>query len=228
MHDDTPDLIDLMNIRNETNEIPKNSENLKTMLNHKLVLLLQNIQEKNSQYDKAQLIELLKMIQGPDDKLSDKKIEEFVESFNSGPVALDIPRLKEVLTKFEKSKLFEKHRKFGLGASTTETPAFIDDENDDDDFENADEETDDDELTTTTTTTTTTFVPPHDPHYHHHHVGEIVSGHGHLKKGPHGSLVIEPEHEKLDVNPHELKPNHAGTMLSYASHTEEKSKPIDD
>lgn len=213
-----------MNIRNETNEIPKNSENLKTMLNHKLVVLLQNIQEKNSQYDKAQLIELLKMIQGPDEKLSDKKIEEFVESFNSGPVALDIPRLKEVLTKFEKSKLFEKHRKFGLGASTTETTSFIDDENDEDEDDNSDEE-DDDELTTTTTTTTT-FVPPHDPH--HHHVGEIISGHGHLKKGPHGSLVIEPEHEKLDVSPHDMKPNHAGTMLSYASHTEKKSKPIDD
>lgn len=210
-----------MNIRNETNEIPKNSENLKTMLNHKLVVLLQNIQEKNSQYDKAQLIELLKMIQGPDDKLSDKKIEEFVESFNSGKVALDIPRLKEVLTKFEKSKLFEKHRKFGLGASTTETSSFNDDQNEDD-GENSDEEDDVDELTTTTTTT---VLPPH---HHHHHVGEIVSGHGHLKKGPHGSLVIEPEHEKLDVNPHELKPNHAGTMLSYASHSEEKSKPIDD
>lgn len=61
-------------------------------------------------------------------------------------------------------------------------------------------------------------------HQHHHVVGEHVAG-GRLVKGPHGALVVEPDeppvglvvvqHERLDVNPIELKANHAGTMLSY-------------
>ncbi|XP_055922050.1 uncharacterized protein LOC129953189 [Eupeodes corollae] len=62
-------------------------------------------------------------------------------------------------------------------------------------------------------------------HLHQHHVNDnIVSSHGHLARGPHGALVIEPDRiheEKLDVNAHELKPNHAGTLLSYHSHSGE-------
>lgn len=62
-------------------------------------------------------------------------------------------------------------------------------------------------------------------HVHQHHVNDnVVASHGHLTRGPHGALVIEPDRihkEKLDVNAHELKPNHAGTLLSYHSHSGE-------
>ncbi|XP_055376806.1 probable serine/threonine-protein kinase fhkB [Condylostylus longicornis] len=78
----------------------------------------------------------------------------------------------------------------------------------------------------------------HSKHHHHmhhqhghHHLGEHL-GHGHLTHGPHGSLVIEPDHidhddveiqhsnghERINVNPNDLKPNNAGTLLSYSSH----------
>lgn len=68
----------------------------------------------------------------------------------------------------------------------------------------------------------------HNSHSHlhqKHHVNDnIIASHGHLARGPHGALVIEPDRiheEKLDVNAHELKPNHGGTLLSYHSHSGE-------
>jgi neuroblastoma suppressor of tumorigenicity 1 len=83
------------------NEIPQfhpttshqvRTENIKAMLNNRLISLLKNIQEKNSHYDKKELVELLKIIQGPDQTLSDKNIVDFVESLNSEHIELDIPR----------------------------------------------------------------------------------------------------------------------------------------
>lgn len=64
-------------------------------------------------------------------------------------------------------------------------------------------------------------------HQHQHHENDNVVAsqlHGHLTRGPHGALVIDPSEvheEKLEVNAHELKPNHAGTLLSYHSHSSE-------
>lgn len=176
---DAPDLLNshMMNEtqHTETKIETKHRENLRSILNNTLMTLLKNIQESNSAKDKGQLKDLLKMIrdQYPDENYSDESIAEIVESFNSDQISLDIPKLKEILFKFELSK----HNHL----ETNEVHSF-------------------------------------DHHHHKHHVGEAVQGGGHLTHGPHGSLVVDPAvniHSKLDVNPHEFKPNHAGTMLSY-------------
>lgn len=219
---DVPDLLKILHNRNETNSIShsEHSENMKAIMNHKIVTLLQNIQEKNSPYDKEQLIDLLKMIQGPEQKLSDKNIADFVESLNSENIQLDLNRLREVLTKFEHSKYFEKHRKTypdvpteQMSSSASPNPVNVD------------------VIKPTIDKQDVATIPAHTTtdKNHHHHIGETILGHGHLTKGPNGALVIDPGriHEKLDVNPHELKPNHAGTLLSYSSHSAEKTKSLE-
>lgn len=186
---DAPDLLDL-HMMNETH-VPdkietKHRENLRSILNNTLMTLLKNIQESNSAKDKGQLKDLLKMIrdQYPDENYSDESIAEIVESFNSDQISLDIPKLKEILFKFELSK-YNHERPL----ETNEVHA---------------------------------FDHHHLKHNHHHHqTGEAMGG-GHLTHGPHGSLVVDPNniniHSKLDVNPHDFKPNHAGTMVSYDHH----------
>lgn len=71
---------------------------------------------------------------------------------------------------------------------------------------------------------------PHPNHHHHHHVVGEQLGPGRLVHGPHGALIVEPveqvQHERLDVNPIELKANHAGTMLSYDGHHHDLPTPI--
>uniref|UniRef100_A0A2M3Z1Y9 CTCK domain-containing protein n=1 Tax=Anopheles braziliensis TaxID=58242 RepID=A0A2M3Z1Y9_9DIPT len=71
----------------------------------------------------------------------------------------------------------------------------------------------------------------HRQHHHQHVVGERIDAHHHLGWGPHGALVIRAneedleEHrsiqngheiqEKINIHAHELKPNHAGMVVSY-------------
>lgn len=181
---DAPDLLDLhmLNDTNSESKIEtKHRENLRSILNNTLMTLLKNIQESNSAKDKSQLKDLLKMIrdQYPEENYSDESIAEIVESFNSDQIALDIPKLKEILFKFELSK--NNHER---PLETNEVHH---------QFEH------------------------HTQHRHHHNhqSGEIMGG-GHLTHGPHGSLVVDPE--KLEVNSNDLKPNHAGTMVSYDNH----------
>ncbi|CAD7094047.1 unnamed protein product [Hermetia illucens] len=304
---DVPDLLRLLNNRNETNTVQNSihAENVKSLMNHKIVTLLKNIQEKNSRYDKDQLIDLLRTIQGPEHhKLSDEKIADFVESLNSENVELDLVRLREVLSKFERSKYFEKHRKYLLGGHHIDedqrrqhrhhhhhphhqmalnnngesNPHLYDSEENglidgyqhthqfddkamsdvdtinsehvehDSSHPSKEHQTDDIVIDSiinghhgqarlsgtipgrplSTVTTSPSYQHTsvhHHQHQHHlqpqhyHHAGEEILGHGHLIKGPNGALVIEPDriHEKLDVNSHELKPNHAGTLLSYSA-----------
>jgi neuroblastoma suppressor of tumorigenicity 1 len=184
--ENAPELLDL-HMMNETHESKietKHRENLRSILNNTLMTLLKNIQESNSATDKAQLKDLLKMIrdQYPDENYSDESIAEIVESFNSDQISLDIPKLKEILFKFELSKYNHQHQQ---ALKTNE-------------------------------------VHLHSKHPHHHS-GESIGG-GHLTHGPHGSLVVAPVdpnvniHSKLDVNPHDFKQNHAGTIVSYDSH----------
>lgn len=56
----------------------------------------------------------------------------------------------------------------------------------------------------------------------HHHVGDqqrIGSEHGHLIKGPHNSIVFEPEiEEKLNIDSNMVKPNQEGLVISYENH----------
>ncbi|XP_035776723.1 uncharacterized protein LOC118458410 [Anopheles albimanus] len=75
----------------------------------------------------------------------------------------------------------------------------------------------------------------HHHHHQHHVVGERIDAHHHLGWGPHGALVIRAneedleEHrsiqngheiqEKINIHAHELKPNHAGLVVSYDHRT---------
>lgn len=169
---DMPDIFDSIHNTNETHDNTdtnkvetKHRENLRSVLNNTIMTLLKNIQESNSEKDKAQLKDLLKMIrdQYPDENYSDESIAEIVESFNSDTVSLDIPKLKEILFKFE----IYKHN------------------------HNVD--------------TNEVHFKPHVMENHHHH-----SHKSHLNH--HGAQT------KLNMNPNDFKPNHAGTMVSYNSH----------
>lgn len=209
-------------------------------LNAKLIALLKSIQEQedesiNFNYDKAQLKELLEIIEGSEHQLSDKNLMEFVNFVNvhnSEDLELDLSRLKDVLTNFQESQdLTERHRQFGLGkaeSSSGHVGAGLEGshlgmhhlkgshvgmgihEN-----KNS--------LEGTTDT----------KHYEKsHYIGEEQKmitkiGLGHLIRGPHGSLVLEEEHpsgveEKLNVEPHLLKPNHAGTVMEYENHSKKQ------
>lgn len=125
---DVPDLLNVLHQRNETNTTisSEHNENVKNLMNNKIISLLQNIQEKNSQYDKFQLMELLRMVQASsaksnitsedgtkdgsqEEELSDSMIAEFVESLSAEHIELDVPKLKEILIKYEHSKLLEKN-----------------------------------------------------------------------------------------------------------------------
>lgn len=255
---DAPDLLDVLQLRNESNTTvsTEHSEHVKTLMNNKIVALLQSIQEKNSQYDKTQLKELLRLLHGPNDaSLSDNVYTEFVESLNSEHIELDVPKLTEILVKFEKSQLLHEQRI----APKTDSDNFTNSTvigADDSDVERKDAhilhhhkqkhhhhshhrsnhvgndvngasvldaagERHDPLATAAVISPILEHEMPeqHQQHHHHHHAGESF-GHGHLVKGPRGALVIEPDqqpnvHEQLDVNPHELKLNHAGTMVSY-------------
>lgn len=144
----------------------KHRENLRSVLNNTLMTLLKNIQESNSSKDKAQLKDLLKMMrdQYPDENYSDESIAEIVESFNSDTISLDIPKLKEILFKFELYK--DSHKQIKENSVDTNEVHF----------------------------------KAHDGQHHVH------------KSHHHGAQT------KLDMNPGDFKPNHAGTMLSYNSH----------
>lgn len=255
-YNDVPDLLNVLHLRNETNTTisSEHTENVKNMMNNKIVMLLQNIQEKNSQYDKSQLIELLQMIQGPEKKLSDKSLANFVDSLSSEHIELDVPRLKEILLKFEHSKLYEKHRKYGLGpaAAGPTTTANIGTDSGDNVLGTSEgiegshiemgylkgshigmgiHSSDNDDTNEMLDAVDQHSKSEHTLHHNHHVSGESF-GYGHLIKGPHGALVIEPNshvHEKLDVNPHDLKLNHAGTLVTYGSHVSDKnSQPVDE
>lgn len=227
-------------------------------MNNKIVALLQSIQEKNSQYDKAQLKELLRLLHGPNDaSLSDNVYTEFVESLNSEHIELDVPKLTEILVKFKQSQLLHEQQKAPKTDSDNFTNSTVIGT---DDSVNVDldgnehhshhhkqkhhhhshhrsnhvgndvngasvlgaSERHDPLATASVISPILEHEMPeqHQQHHHHHHHAGESFGHGHLVKGPRGALVIEPDqqpnvHEQLDVNPHELKLNHAGTMVSY-------------
>ena len=164
---DMPDIFDSIHTHtNETHDNPdlhkvenKHRENLRSILNNTVMTLLGNIQQSNSEKDKGQLKDLLKMVrdQYPDENYSDESIAEIVESFNADTISLDIPKLKEILFKFEI--------------------------------------------------------------YKHNHHDNIDTNEVHFK--PHHNHKIQPhgsQQTKLDMNPNDFKPNHAGTMVSYDSH----------
>ncbi|KAL3272226.1 hypothetical protein HHI36_022709 [Cryptolaemus montrouzieri] len=119
---------DLMDLKPEikVNRIAKlpqedsNNVERKYDLTSKLLKLLKAIQNEPSntilKYDKDEIKSLVDMVQGPEKRLDDKNLLEFVNYVNSNNIddfELDIQKLKEVLLSYQKNKdLIEKHRNF--------------------------------------------------------------------------------------------------------------------
>ncbi|GLV46692.1 hypothetical protein CBL_13140 [Carabus blaptoides fortunei] len=248
--DDVPELLRFLPNKTRTNAHNLNFDvtNVKTKqqkyeINAKLIALLKSIQDQdddspNFNYDKAQLRELLNIIEGSEHQLSDKNLMEFVNFVNvhnSEDLELDLSRLKEVLTNFQDSQeLAERHRHFGLGkADGSHVGLGLD-------MghlgihhlkgSHINMNTHDNDGITKNTLDETSNVKHFEKK---HYLGErqkIVTqvGLGHLIKGPHGSLVVAEDHpsgvdEKLNVEPHLLKPNHAGMELSYENNSKKQN-----
>lgn len=210
---DVPDLLDSINMMNETerDEVEmKHRESLRSILNNTLMTLVKNMHESNSAKDKAQLKDLLKMIrdQYPEDEVTDESIAEFLDMFQKDQVQLEIPKLKEILFKFELSKhnhAFKPQKSHEDSNPSIET-------NEIHHYDPHGAKQDSNELLHHLSNKNKHHLHQHNKH--HHHLGETIDNDAHLVHGPHGSLVVE---RKIAMNPHELKPNHAGTMLSYGS-----------
>ncbi|RZB39875.1 uncharacterized protein BDFB_003870 [Asbolus verrucosus] len=204
-------------------------------LNSKLINLLKSIQnegdDSNISYDKNQLKELLKIIEGSETELSDKNLMEFVNFVNihnSEDLELDLSRLKEVLTTFQKNQnILERHRDFGLGQSQKNNA------NIERDLKKYNlpinfgiEGVPSSQFKPITNENTAKINP------HNHHLGEEVRvglNVDHLVKGPHGSMVLSPNlkvEEKLNIDSDVLKPNHDGVVIAYENHN--KNHKIND
>ncbi|XP_044740987.1 GATA zinc finger domain-containing protein 14-like [Chrysoperla carnea] len=199
-------------------------------LNTKLINLLKNIQnssqndstptENNFNFDHELLSELLAIIEGSENHLNDKNLMEFVNFVNvhnSEDFELDLSRLKNVLTKYENEN---KNKQFELCDNA---------EDDNTNVDSIEYATLNNQDATKTSVKTDAIKEDHD---HNHFAGEHIDialddnkAHlsGHLIPGPHGSLVVQPDdteniEEKLNIEPHQLRPNHEGTIINYESH----------
>uniref|UniRef100_A0A182W599 CTCK domain-containing protein n=1 Tax=Anopheles minimus TaxID=112268 RepID=A0A182W599_9DIPT len=238
------------------------TDNVKKLLHQKIVKLLRSVEETNSQSDREQLIEMIRLIKGT----SDRNWDELVESLQSENSILDFNRLRSELVEDEPlnvpafggadgdsaddagkkqadhdsaesqnkhsstpeyadhQRLMQhqydalRHRQNHLHESTKETAAEV-------------------EKTSQEVHTPAEAVTPvrsHHHAHHHHMVGERIDAHHHLARGPHGALVIQADRddleihrsiqngheikEKIHIQAHELKPNHAGTVVTYDGH----------
>lgn len=192
------------------------TDNVKKLLHQKISTLLNNIEETNSKHDREQLIEMIKLIKGS----SDRNWDDLMESLQSENSILDFEKLRAELEVEDDPDFHTKPL----------TPEQLDHErllkhqfdilNHPHHPHQSQESGESQE---------------HPKHHHHHHVvGErVLDNHHHLERGPHGAVVIAPDDEevsrnygheikqKINIHPHELKPNHAGTILTYDNHHSE-------
>lgn len=189
------------------------TDNVKRLLHQKITHLLKSVEETNSKHDREQLVEMIKLIKGS----SDRNWDDLMESLQSENSILDFEKLRAEL-EIEEDPEFHpkpmtpeqhdherllKHQFDILNHHQPEASAESQE------------------------------VPKHHPH-HHHVVGERLDEHHHLERGPHGALIIAPDDEevsrtygheikqKINIHPHELKPNHAGAILTYDNHHSEQ------
>lgn len=245
--EDVPELLHFDPPNNRSDIHHRNvSDTRRIELNADLLNLLKAIQEEsdedlsNLNYDRSQLKKLLEMIEGPEHKLTDKNLMEFVNSVNihnSDDFELDLNKLKDVLTSFRKDQeVINRHKAFGLGSVVlTDTTV-----------QNANINRDLDNLGKKYNNNNFGFEGSHlgMGHYKgshigmgisqannnhiktedvstkgHHHLGDqqrIGSEHGRLVKGPHNSIAFEPEvEEKLNIDSNMVKPNQEGLVISY-------------
>lgn len=214
-------------------------------LDDKLMKLLRKIQNGDrdiSKYDWRELEMLLRLVDGSE-ILSDQNVLEFVNyvnANNSEDFELDVNKLKEVLLAYEKSKnIIEKSDQFWTG--------FSDNSKIEEDIKQILKKHNlDDSLfgiegnrlgmkhrftgshismgiksppPTVTEPRTETTTQNNEQNHHHHLMEEGQAGleRGHLIKGPHGSLVLNPDiptENKLNIQDH-LKQNHLSSVVTY-------------
>lgn len=195
------------------------TDNVKKLLHQKITTLLDSIEETNSKHDREQLVEMIKLIKGS----SDRNWDDLMESLQSENSILDFEKLraeleveddpdfhpKPLTPEQQDHERLLKHQFDILNHAPQHHPH----------HQSSQESAESQE---------------HPKHHHHHVVGErILDDHHHLERGPHGALVIAPDDEevsrnygheikqKINIHPHELKPNHAGAILTYDNHHSE-------
>uniref|UniRef100_A0A182Q866 CTCK domain-containing protein n=1 Tax=Anopheles farauti TaxID=69004 RepID=A0A182Q866_9DIPT len=220
------------------------TDNVKKLLHQKIVKLLRSIEETNSPSDREQLIEMIQLIKGT----SDRNWDELVESLQSENAILDFDRLRTELVEDEPlsvaPSLAEATEHGGSKKQTIQQQSAALEYADHQRLmhhqydslrhrhDHAPKELDAREE----------MVPEkpvvqdgtHQHAAHHHVAGERVDAHHHLARGPHGALVIQADRtdtelhrshqngheikERIHIQAHELKPNHAGTIVTYDGH----------
>uniref|UniRef100_U5EUC2 Putative neuroblastoma suppressor of tumorigenicity 1 n=1 Tax=Corethrella appendiculata TaxID=1370023 RepID=U5EUC2_9DIPT len=196
---DISDLLEVIYLANDNDTDPSanhydhlNNHNHQ-LFNKKIAAVLKNIQEKNLKYDKMQLIELLKMIQSPDNdngKHNDKTLDHLIESLKHENPQLDTKQLRDVFRSLDEnnhhSHRYQPHQPHhhANGEIVDQTHhlqkglhgALIIKSNDENDGNTDDED---------------------------------------------GDIILDTEiKEKLKVKSDELNPNHAGTVLTYGHHND--------
>uniref|UniRef100_A0A182PR29 DAN domain-containing protein n=1 Tax=Anopheles epiroticus TaxID=199890 RepID=A0A182PR29_9DIPT len=211
------------------------TDNVKKLLHQKIVKLLRSVEETNSQSDRAQLIEMIRLIKGT----SDRNWDELVESLQSENSILDFNRLRTELVEDEPLSEGDEPVAARDGNKYPEQHPQPDPdhrrlmEHQYDTLRHRAHEQSAEQGTS--------GEAAHHPHGHghhhqhgHHKVGERIDAHHHLGRGPHGALVIQADRdmqevhrsiqngheitEKIHLPAHELKPNHAGTVVTYDGH----------
>ncbi|XP_050070204.1 uncharacterized protein LOC126558264 [Anopheles maculipalpis] len=223
------------------------TDNVKKLLHQKIVKLLRSIEETNSQSDREQLIEMIRLIKGT----SDRNWDELVESLQSENSILDFNRLRSELV--EDEPLHVPSFPEDPAKKQADTPEMEDHQrlmhhqydtlrhrqNHPNEQNDAGGSGSKETVPTEADQPSQDAVPVraahnHHVHPHHHTVGERVDAHHHLARGPHGALVIQADRgdfeihrsiqngheikEKIHIQAHELKPNHAGTVVTYDGH----------
>lgn len=233
------------------------TDNVKKLLHQKITKLLHSIEETNSQADREQLIEMIRLIKGT----SDRNWDELVDSLQSENSILDFNRLRSELVEDEPlggdrdvpASEVEDAVEAGKNAepqgddalARKQSPEYEDHQrlmqHQYDSLRHLHEHkaargqehtASGDAASTASISEESSTKQQH--HHAHHVVGERVDAHHHLERGPHGSLVIRANEEdqeihrsrqnghdieeKINIHAHELKPNHAGTVVTYDSH----------
>lgn len=253
--EEVPELLHIVPKKNRTETISstnKTTDLEKFELNSKLIHLLKTIQEEdyentNINYDKEQLKQLLAILENSEHELVDKNLMEFVNFVNvhnSENLVLDLSKMKDFLTNFQKDqKLLQKHRQFGLGSLNNPLK-----------FEMLDHPANNEDIEHDLENLEKQYNLPNNyglegsrlgmGHYKGSHIGmgmtqnnlinklnkdeihgkgqyhlgqrQVVgSDVGHLERGPHGSLSFVPDKIKLDLDPDMVKSNHEGVVISY-------------
>lgn len=206
------------------------TENVKKLLHQKIATLLQSVELTNSKQDREQLIEMIKLIKGS----SDRNWDDLMESLKSESNILDFERLRNELEAESNDDQHNSHQKpktpeqedherllkhqFVIVTQPPHQHPQHNNHNHNNHHHHQQQQQ---------------HQSPQ-PAHHHHMAGEKPDQHHHLQRGPHGALVIASDDEelagmgngheikqKINIHSHELKPNHAGAILTYDNHHSE-------